>query len=206
MRKIIVFSALVLLAVLSASAQKGVDSQTQKIKDDTAPSKTLKRENDAVRSWDWGKGKTRVRDPIPNPYRVVARRDALIEMISQALQEKHILMDETTSRIKDGMIITQPYVFAKGPVTTKGELLRYGQVEYSDTAWSRGQFTLTIEVQPIDGTNNNVSVIAKVEGLSGNGLISEWRTVPSSGLAEDEFLAKLVELLTGKSPDDQPQP
>jgi hypothetical protein len=127
-------------------------------------------------------------------------------MISQALQEKHILMDEAASRIKDGMIITQPYVFAKGPVTTKGELIRYGQVEYSDTAWSRGQFTLTIEVQPIDGTNNNVSVIAKVEGLSGNGLISEWRTVPSSGLAEDEFLAKLVELLTGKSPDDQPQP
>jgi hypothetical protein len=206
MRKIIAFSALVLLAVLSANAQKGVDSQTQKIKDDTAPSKTLKRENDAVRSWDWGKGKTRVRDPIPNPYRVVARRDALIEMISQALQEKHILMDEAASRIKDGMIITQPYVFAKGPVTTKGELIRYGQVEYSDTAWSRGQFTLTIEVQPIDGTNNNVSVIAKVEGLSGNGLISEWRTVPSSGLAEDEFLAKLVELLTGKSPDDQPQP
>jgi hypothetical protein len=206
MRKIIAFSALVLLAVLSANAQKGVDSQTQKIKDDTAPSKTLKRENDAVRSWDWGKGKTRVRDPIPNPYRVVARRDALIEMISQALQEKHILMDEAASRIKDGMIITQPYVFAKGPVTTKGELIRYGQVEYSDTAWSRGQFTLTIEVQPIDGTNNNVSVIAKVEGLSGNGLISEWRTVPSSGLAEDEFLAKLVELLTGKSPNDQPQP
>jgi len=206
MRKIIFFSALVLLAVLSANAQKGVDSQTQKIKDDTAPSKSLKRENDAVRSWDWGKGKTRVRDPIPNPYRVLARRDALVEMISQALQEKHLLMDEAASRLKDGMIITQPYVFAKGPVTTKGELIRYGQVEYSDTAWSRGQYTLTIEVQPIDGTNNNVSVIAKVEGLSGNGLVSEWRTVPSSGLAEDEFLAKLVELLTGKSPDDQPQP
>jgi len=206
MRKIIFCSALVLLAVLSANAQKGVDSQTQKIKDDTAPSKSLKRENDAVRSWDWGKGKTRVRDPIPNPYRVLARRDALVEMISQALQEKHLLMDEAASRVKDGMIITQPYVFAKGPVTTKGELIRYGQVEYSDTAWSRGQYTLTIEVQPIDGTNNNVSVIAKVEGLSGNGLVSEWRTVPSSGLAEDEFLAKLVELLTGKSPDDQPQP
>src|SRR4051812_2636860 len=206
MRKIIFCSALVLLAVLSANAQKGVDSQTQKIKDDTAPSKSLKRENDAVRSWDWGKGKTRVRDPIPNPYRVLARRDALVEMISQALQEKHLLMDEAASRLKDGMIITQPYVFVKGPVTTKGELIRYGQVEYSDTAWSRGQYTLTIEVQPIDGTNNNVSVIAKVEGLSGNGLVSEWRTVPSSGLAEDEFLAKLVELLTGKSPDDQPQP
>jgi hypothetical protein len=83
--------------------------------------------------------------------------------------------------------------------------VRYGVVEFTDTAWSRGQYTLTIEVQPIDAVQNNVSVIAKVEGLSGNGLMSEWRSVPSSGLAEDEFLAKLIELVTGKSPDDQPQ-
>jgi len=188
-----------------ALAQKGVDSQTQKIKDDTAPSKTLKRENDATRSFDWGKGKTKVRDPLPNPYRVSARRDALIDIISQVLQERHILMDEKASRPRDGIIITQPFVFAKGPVTTKGEMIRYGQIEYADTAWSRGQFTLTIEVQAIDGTNNNVMVNAKIEGLSGDGLTSEWRTVPSSGLAEDDFLAKLVEMLTGKSPDDKPE-
>ena len=116
------------------------------------------------------------------------------------------MVDEAASRLKEGFIITQPFVFAKGPVTTKGELSRYGQVEYADTAWSRAQYTLTIEVQPIDGTRNNVSVIAKVEGLSGTGFLSEWRTVSSSGLAEDEFLAKLVEMITGKSPDDQPQP
>jgi hypothetical protein len=56
-------------------------------------------------------------------------------------------------------------------------------------------------VQAIDGTHNNVSVNAKVEGRAGNGLTSEWVTVRSSGVAEDEFLAKLVELVTGQSPD-----
>jgi hypothetical protein len=196
--------AMLLFAGAGAVAQKGVDTQTQKIKDDA--SKTTSRQTDATRSFDWGKGKTRVRDLLPNPYKFTARRDALIEMVMQALQEKQILMDEAASRVKDGVIITQPYVFAKGAVTTKGELVRYGVIEYEDTAWSRAQFTLTIEVQAIDGTQNNVSVVAKVEGRSGTGIGSEWRSVPSSGLAEDEFLAKLIELATGKSPDDQPKP
>jgi hypothetical protein len=48
---------------------------------------------------------------------------------------------------------------------------------------------------------NNVSVTAKIEGRSGNGLASEWTTLQSSGIAEDEFLSKLVEAVTGVSPD-----
>jgi len=197
---------LLILAIVAAfagivSAQKGIDTQTEKIKQDT--NKQTSRPTDARRSIDWGKDKTKVRDALPNPYKFTARRDALVEMISQALQEKNILIDEAASRLKDGFVITQPFVFAKGPVTTQSELLRYGLVDYADTAWSRGQYTLTIEIQPVDAVHNNVSVIAKIEGRSGTGLTSEWRTVASSGLAEDEFLAKLVELVTGKSPDDQ---
>lgn len=209
MKTLVLAIGLTLISSLAAAAQsdqKGVDTQTQKIKSDSTKNSQHTRETDASRSFDWGKGKTKVRDPLPNPYTVAARRDALVDLISQALQEQHILIDEAASRVKEGFIITQPYVFAKGPVTTKGELSRYGRIEYADTAWSRGQYTLTVEVQPIDATRSNVSVIAKVEGLSGTGFLSEWRTVPSSGLAEDDFLAKLVELLTGKNPDDQPQP
>jgi hypothetical protein len=189
---------------LAAQTQKGIDTQTQKIKQDT--STATSRPTDATKSYDWGKGKTKVRDRLDNPYKFTARRDALIEMVTQALEEEHILVDDAASRVKDGMIITQPYVFAKGPVTTQGELVKYGSLDPEDTAWSRGQYTLTIEVQPIDAMHNNVSVIAKVEGRSGSGLVSEWRTVQSTGLAEDEFLAKLVELVTGKSPDEQPSP
>ena len=208
MKRFTVVLSLLLLSSLGAVAQtgKGVDTQTRKIKDDASQTSTHPRnETDARKSYDWGRDKTKVREPLPNPYPVTARRDAVVDVISQALQEKHLLIDEAASRVKDGFIITQPYVFAKGPVTTKGELSRYGVVPYEDTAWSRGQYTLTIEVQPVDGVHSNVSVIAKVEGLAGTGFLSEWRTVTSSGLAEDDFLAKFVEMLTGKNPDDQPQ-
>lgn len=197
----LVFLALALLALLcgNAFAQKGVDTQTKKIKSDA--NKTTSRENDASRSFDWGKGKTKVRDRLDNPYRFTARRDALVEAVLQALRERNIVLDEAASRTKDGIVVTQPFIFAKGPVTTSSELSRYAIVSTTDVAWTRGQYTLTIEVQPVDGVRNNVFVTAKVEGRSGNGLTTEWTTVQSSGLAEDDFLAKLVELVTGNSPD-----
>jgi hypothetical protein len=181
-------------------AQKGIDTQTQKIKDDT--NKTTSRESDASRSFDWGKGKTRVRERLPNPYKMNSRRNVLLETIAGVLKEKKILIDEASSRLVDGIIITQPFLFAKGPVITQNELKRYGILQFADNAWSRGQYTLTIEVQSIDGVQNNVSVNAKVEGRAGSGLTSEWTTIQSSGLAEEEFLTKLVETVTGKSPDD----
>ena len=199
-----IISALLLLvfAGMGVYAQKGIDTQTQKIKQEA--NKTTTRPSDATRSFDWGKGKTHVRERLANPYRLGARRDVLIEAIREVLKEQKILVDEASSRPSDGMIITQPFVFAKGPVTTQNEIHRYGIVQYEDTAWSRGQYTLTIEVQSIDGVQNNVSVIAKVEGRAGSGLSTEWLMVPSSGVAEDEFLAKLVERVTG-TPVDQPE-
>ena len=191
---------LVFLGSVSVSfAQKGVDTQTQKIKDEG--NKVTSRSNDVTRSFDWGKGKTKVRDRLPNPYKLNARRDVLIETIVDALREKKIVVDEASSRPKDGIIVTQPFVFAKGSVVTQSELNRYGILESADSAWTRAQYTLTIEVQSIDGMQNNVSVNAKVEGRASSGLMSEWVTVRSSGVAEDEFLSKLVELVTGNSPE-----
>ena len=195
------FALLLVLICISAAAfgQKGIDPQTQTIKDDG--NRVTTRGNDATRSFDWGKGKTKVRDQLPNPYKLSGRRDVLVETIIDALREKKIVVDEASSRIREGIIVTQPFVFAKGAVITRTELNHYGIPESSDTAWTRAQYTLTIEVQSIDGIQNNVSVVAKVEGRAGNGLTSEWVTVRSSGVAEDEFLSKLVELVTGNSPE-----
>ena len=201
--RITILTAFLLVAPCILLGQKGIDTQTQKIKEES--NKTTSRGNDVSRSFDWGKGKTHVRDRLPNPYRMASRRDSLVQTIIDALKEKKLVVDEASSRLRDGVVITQPFTFAKGSVVTQTEIHRYGLVDFEDTAWSRAQYTLTIEVQSIDGVQNNVSVNAKVEGRSGNGLMSEWRTVPSSGLAEDEFLAKLVELATGSSPDD-PKP
>lgn len=195
MRIFTIFIAAV-LGSTSAFAQKGIDTQTQKIKDDT--NKTTARPTDVNRSFDWGKGKTPVRERLANPYKLNSRRDVLIESVREVLKEKRLIVDELSSRPNDGIIVTQPFIFGKGPVIAQSELRRYGILEYTDTAWSKAQYSLTIEVQPIDGIQNNVSVIAKVEGRSGNGLTSEWVTVPSSGLAEEEFLIKLVEAVTGK--------
>lgn len=196
-----VITVVLLFAASFAQAQKGVDTQTQKIKEDSNKT-TTRQTGETARSFDWGKGKTQVRERLPNPYKLNSRRDVLVETIMQALKERKMVVDEASSRLSDGIVITQPFVFSKGPVITQNELNRYAVLNFADTAWSRGQYTLTIEVQSIDGIQNNVSVNAKVEGRSRNGLTSEWMTVQSSGLAEEEFLVKLVELVTGVSPDD----
>lgn len=199
MKNILVLALIICGLGASVFGQKGVDTQTHTIKE--SGDKVTSRPTDASRSFDWGKGKTKVRDRLPNPYKLNSRRDVLLETITQALAEKKIVIDDASSRRADGILITQPFVFAKGAVITQNELGRYGILEFSDNAWTRAQYTLTIEIQSIDGIQNKVSVIAKVEGRAGNGLSSEWRTVQSSGLAEDEFLAKLIELVTGNSPD-----
>lgn len=191
---VFIFSVIALSSA-TASAQKGVDSQTQTIREDA--NKATSRTSDATRSFDWGKGKTRVRERLPNPYQLNSRRDVLLETIKQVLAENRIIVDEASSLPSEGIIVTQPFLFGRGPVIASAELKRYGILEYADTAWSRGQYTLTIEVQSIDGIRNNVSVNARVEGRSGRGLTTEWVTVPSSGLAEEEFLIKLVETVTG---------
>lgn len=204
MKKLIVSSIAVLFISSFAFAQKGIDTQTKKIREDSNRSNGTQRDNDAGgRSINWD-GKAKVRDMLANPYKLNARRDVLIETINAALKERKIIVDDSASRPNEGVIITQPFVFAKGAVTARNELSRYGVLPGSDTSWTRGRYTLTIEIQSVDGVQNNVSVTAKVEGKSENGLQSEWTTVQSTGAAEDEFLVKLIELTTGASPDDKP--
>ena len=53
-------------------AQKGVDAQTKTIKEEG--NKVTTRGNDVTRSFDWGKGKTKVREQLANPYKFTSRR------------------------------------------------------------------------------------------------------------------------------------
>jgi hypothetical protein len=204
MKNIYYLAVIVILSAtqIFAQTQKGIDTQTQKIKENTNKTTQTRTDNSGGRSIDWGKDKTKVRSRLDNPYRVNSRRDVLVENVLSILQEQKIILDESASRPKDGFIVTQPFVFAKGAVITKNELNRYSVLPSSDSSWTRGRYTLTIEIQSIDGIQNNVTVTAKVEGRSENGLQSEWTTLQSSGAAEEEFLVKLVELVTGTSPDE----
>ena len=199
MKRILLFTFVVFSVTAVASAQKGVDSQTRTIKD--GANRETARTSDASRSFNWGKDKTHVRPPLANPYKFSGRRDALVETVVDVLREMKLQVDEASSRFADGIVVTQPFIFAKGPVVAQSELRRLGEVRPGEEMWSRGRVTYIIEVQPIDGTHHNVSVNAKIEGLMGVGLGSEWAIVPSSGVAEDQFLSKLVEALTGTSPD-----
>lgn len=180
-------------------AQKGIDPQTAKIKKDG--NKKGGTDSSSLRSFNWGKGKTQVRDRLPNPYKLASRRDILVKTIIDVLTDNKFIVDESSSRFDDGIIVTQPYIFARGPVTTPSELNRYAVLPSSDTSWTRGRYTYKIEIQSIDGIQNNVFVSAKIEGRSANGLGFEWTTLDSSGVAEDAFLSKLVEMVTGVSPD-----
>jgi hypothetical protein len=192
----------VLIFAAAAFGQKGVDPQTQEIRREGDKTNTGNNTGaPPARSFDWGKGKTKERGLLANPYKMNSRRDVLLESIREVLKERKILIDEAASRSNNGILVTQPFIFAKGAVISQNEINRYAVLVTSGTVWTRGQYTLTIEVQSIDGVQNNVSVTAKVEGRSGNGLGSEWTTLQSSGIAEDEFLAKLVETVTGISPD-----
>ena len=184
-------------------AQKGVDPQTQKIREEGVKITGTQQSNEPPsRSFDFGKGKTKVRGQLANPYKLNSRRDMLIENVLEVLKQQKLLVNETASRKSDGIIVTEPLVFAKGAVITRNELNRYAVLPNSDASWTRGRYTLTVEVQSIDGIQNNVSVTAKVEGRSENGLQSEWTTLSSTGSAEDEFLVKLVEMVTGATLDE----
>jgi hypothetical protein len=80
----------------------------------------------------------------------------------------------------------------------QADLSRYAEVPTSAArGWTRGRYTLTVEVQQIDGSAANVSVNAKVEGRSDGATGAEWTTLRSIGLAEDQFLEALVLAVTG---------
>jgi hypothetical protein len=200
------FASLTLIILLSAvsvwSQGKGVDKTGERVRDSgAASSNSPKTDTGAGRGIDFGKGRTPEVPPIPNPYRFVARRDVILNAIAELMGDRKLIVDEATSKPGDGIIVSQPYTFIKGAVVTQSELGRYSEVTSSTTrGWTRGRYTITVEVQPIDGNTANVSVNARIEGRSDGATGAEWTTLKSSGLAEQEFLSALITKVTGAPP------
>jgi hypothetical protein len=125
------------------------------------------------------------------------------------MRDRKLVVDESASRLADGIIVSQPFTFTKGAVVAQADLSRYSDVtSESARAWTRGRYTLTVEVQPIDGNTANVAVNAKVEGRTDGVTGAEWTTLRSSGLAEDQFLDALIVAVTGAAAPGRtlPQP
>lgn len=192
--------------VSSALAQgKGVDKGSERVRD--AGSSRLpgdngnKTDTGAGRGIDFGKGRTPEVPPIPNPYRFTARRDAILKTVEDVMRDRKLILDETASKPADGIIVSQPYTFVKGAVVSQAELSNYAETPATDTrGWTRGRYTLTVEIQPIDGTSANVAVNAKVEGRTDGATGAEWVTLRSRGFAEEEFLSALITAITGTAP------
>ncbi|HZM99986.1 MAG TPA: hypothetical protein VFB70_11375 [Pyrinomonadaceae bacterium] len=195
-----------------AQAAKGVDKQNERVRDsgsDRTPANNgNKTDVGAGRGMDFGRGRTPETPPLPNPYRLTGRRDVIITAVQELMRDRKLVVDENASRLSDGIIVSQPFTFTKGAVVAQADLSRYADVPLSNArGWTRGRYTLTVEVQPIDGTAANVSVNAKVEGRSDGVTGAEWATLRSTGLAEDQFLEGLITAVTGAAPPGRnPQP
>ena len=205
-KQFVLTSILVLMATCTAFSQgKGVDKQSERVRDGgssgTPANNGTKQNTGSGRGFDFGKGKTPRVERLANPYRLTGRRDVILKAVQELMRDRKLIVDEIVSRPADGIIVSQPYRFIKGAVVTQAELGRYADVPSSPTnGWTQGRYTIMVEVQAIDGMNSNISVNAKIEGRSDGPSGAEWVTLPSIGTAEDEFLAALIEAVTGTTP------
>lgn len=203
------FTGFFLVVACSASIAlgqgKGVDKSNERVRDSGASRAPAingtKTDVGAGRGIDFGKGRTPEVPPIPNPYRLPARRDVILKAVEDVMRDHKLIVDETSSRPADGIIVSQPYTFVKGALVSHSQLSRHADLASSDVGqWTRGRYTITVEVQSIDGASANVSVNAKVEGRTESSTAAQWVTLESSGLAEEEFLAALIAAVTGSAP------
>ncbi|MBV9957732.1 MAG: hypothetical protein JO360_04890 [Acidobacteria bacterium] len=206
MRRLFTISFVLLVTAACAYAQgKGVDPQNERVRDtgsqSTPGSNGTKQDTGAGRGIDFGKGRTPEVPLIPNPYRFTARRDVLMQAVTDLIRDRKMILDDAVSKTEEGMFVTQPYTFTRGAVVAQSELNRYANLPPTTArGWTRGRYTLIIEVQAIDGVSANVAVTAKVEGRTDGATGAEWSTLPSTGTAEQEFLGVLIERVTGSAP------
>ncbi len=189
----------VCLSNAEAQQSKGSDTQNDRVRDagsDREAGNNGNKTNVGTgRGFDFGKGKTRSVPALDNPYRLRARRDVILQNVQDLITERKMILDEAGTRIDQNTVVTQPYTFSKGPSITRSDLARYSSnFDFSAPGgWTRGRYTMRIELIPIDGTTTDVSVTARIEGRRDNITSSEWVTLISSGLAEQEFLIGLAE-------------
>ncbi len=198
-------------ANITARAQeKGVDTQTDRIRDNStnrAPASNGINQNvGAGRGIDFGRGRTRELPPVPNPYRLTARRDAVLQAVSEVMRDNKLILDESVSKTAEGVLVSQPYTFVRGAVVAESEISRLANLlDTNSRGWTRGRYTLLVEVQPLDGAFTNVSVNARIEGRTDGAAGAEWVSLQSNGTAEQEFLLALVEKITGAPPPGREQ-
>ncbi|HLL75790.1 MAG TPA: hypothetical protein VK421_11065 [Pyrinomonadaceae bacterium] len=206
-----VFGLLFVLTLGAAGAlaqEKGVDTQNDRIRNqgaERAPGQNGRNQSTGTgRGIDFGKGRTPAPIPVANPYRFTARRDIVIQAVEELMQEQKLVLDTANSNREEGVLVTQPYAFVRGAVVALAEISRYADLPRDSVrGWTRGRYTLLVEVRALDGVTTSVAVNARVEGRSDSASGSEWVSLASNGEAEREFIVALVEKITGGAPQTQ---
>ncbi|HKQ52171.1 MAG TPA: hypothetical protein VJT74_07370 [Pyrinomonadaceae bacterium] len=201
---------LALACTVCAAQEKGVDQQNDRIRDNGNNRQPAvnggKVDTGVGRGMDFGKGRTQIPPPIPNPYRFQVPNDVLTKAATELMGERKLILDETVSKPDNGLLVSQPYTFTKGTVVSTSELNRLADIPRTEQGnWTRGRYTIIVEIQPVDSSNTNVSVNARVEGRSDTVLGAEWLSLRSNGTAEQEFLLSLIEKVTGGPPPGREQ-
>jgi len=205
MKPFITLLFLFLAFTVTQAQEKGVDQTNDRIRDggnNRQPAVNGGKTDTGVgRGIDFGPGRTKAPPPIPNPYRFQVPNDVLAKTVQELMRERKLILDETVSNPERGLLVSQPYTFTKGSVVTSSELNRLAEVPQTEMrTWTRGRYTIIIEIQPIDSSATNISVSARIEGRSDNVLGAEWLSLRSNGIAEQEFLKSLIEKITGAPP------
>ena len=211
MRPFIVTLLLFLTFGITQAQEKGVDSSGDRIRDSGNNRQPAvngrKTDTGTGRGIDFGKGRTPTLPPVPNPYRFQVPNDVLTKAVEELMRERKLIIDDAASKPEKGLLVSQPYTFTKGSVVTSSELNRIADIPESDLhTWTRGRYTIIVEVLPIDSSNTNVSVNARIEGRSDDVLGAQWLSLRSNGSAEEDFLTALVEKVTGGPPPGREQP
>src|SRR5258708_39854728 len=115
MMKFASLTLILLLSAVSAWAQgKGVDKTAERVRDTgSSGSNSVKTDTGAGRGIDFGKGKTPEGPPIPNPYRLAARRDVIMNAITELMGDRKLIVDEAASGPREGIIFRQTCPFIK---------------------------------------------------------------------------------------------
>lgn len=141
--------------------------------------------------------------PLPNPTRIQASREAVLEEVKRLLEINHIPVTSEAEGDERGRVVltSEPIVFARG-IVAKTQLGHYASLPSPDARdIVRGRVVLRIEIAPESPGVSNLGAAATFEGLEQRAE-QKWVHFPSRGLLEDKFLKHVVLGLVGTTFDD----
>jgi hypothetical protein len=134
----------------------------------------------------------RVREEVlENPYRFHSTPAFVTDAVKLVLSEKDLEIDDSQSRIREGVIVTHWHVFAKG-ISTVSELARVSHAPAVEAhSWDSARYRLEIRVVLAEANLTLVSVSAIIEGRARGIMSTSWLRAESRGVLEHEILFAL---------------